>query len=188
MFPFIQQAHVDSLKDQKNINIKRQTPCRTLEKRDQADGRNEKNKETIPDQMDVEDVCDIEAKPIKRELTKNEQKPKETCTFISETSKKKHFNKLKSFLYSSDEEEITSEKDPPGLLQATDNFSEIDETKLDVEECNNTNMTDAATEEMEICSSDNETSEPVCEVSTPKTKEKTLSNRKISDYFKKIPK
>lgn len=134
--------------------------------------------------MDI-DADDVEAVPQKK-LSTCIEKPKETCIFITETGRKEHFNKLKSFLYSSDEEESSQEnKEQISTLQAIDNFSKVDQ------EVNSQENNETTEEKMDVSVCESDTSEQVNEVSISKNtspKEKKLMNRKISDYFKKIQK
>lgn len=114
----------------------------------------------------------------------NEKNPR-SKTKQSEEKRKKNYERFKHFLYSSDEEEtvISPEKEQIGLLAAADSYNKnvMDDGKNPKDVC----------EEMEV-SLEEIKCEEVPQVTTPSRnvfKSKTkMSNKKISDYFKTVPK
>lgn len=197
---YIQQAHLDYLHETKrktDDKLKQETQSSTTK-----DNINFCQITNIPDQslnsMDIDMKSEDEtlsSETQKIQIVKTVQKV-QTASEISQDSKIKH-NKIKTFLYSSDEEEISvNQKEYAGLIIAVDNFEKCNSSRsIESEESLFTCRSNI--ENMDVCEPEISDSQNVTEhkpvVTASKNnfahdKEKSLTNRKISDYFKPLSK
>lgn len=259
LYPFIQQAHLESvnllkvsLKNQATETEYKIETVRNVDKTFASSSRSSEKSNIIPNEVSEKYVLEIkqEENQNQNRVNKEDIQPKKineapfSCdiidasqpeldfsrSYVSELRKKKtklvrneeacrkNHKTIKSFLYSSDEEENeTTVASSSGLLDAMDTFQE--ENKLEITREENKMDISQEESEMEISQTINidksteiteeyvklEEKEVVQEkqqsvdirensktVSSSKQSthkvEKTCTNRKISDYFKVIPK
>lgn len=210
LYPFIQQSHLDSItnaqtspiKEQPQINNSSKERAQSIESTTNAQNSISQKQNTVIDINHLESFDDIASCNIIESSQPELDVPKDyICELFLKKQKlkrndkemKKNHEDIRSFLYSSDEEDSTvTASSSMGLLQAADSFQNMVETPETIK------LNDSC-EKME-CDSIEQLQQKSVQVSktpskaytTPsksnKNSEKSAPSKKISDYFKVVTK